>query len=523
MSCVSEQSTVIPSGAASQGDSSRSTQNTSVPWYKYLEGPGDLAGVRPSGVKLVQRDGKVVGWEAKQPGKQAWRGFSKEEKDQAYQHAEISLTTCPIDGRSIPYGVDQIQTLVNYLRIEHSGEFERLKRNSSGGKITELYVYPDCYSTTRRFINHRFTGISFETKEELDLALKNGYQMFPEFDCRFGNACHGIAGGCDYNHPGVGWCMHEKGPKSRCHSKFCKFNHGRGRVKFAITNKENSATKPVKQVKAVKSAQKDKPSVSKPTNMFEGLISDDEEEVEAPKVEEVEAPKVKEVEAPKVEEVEAPKDEDDGFRTPGRKRVQKTPPAPKKAAFQKKVGKQNVSKQLFPADSQADMEVVCTVLTPEDVKMPVHPKGKGKKPFNKAPGTPIHTKDFPNLSENSDASNQTPSWKEKIEETKALDAEKERQIQQRKIEEHREKLRREQELLEQERLLAEKQLLEEREAIQAEEEKKQQLQAKLDEGVAGLTRIVPKKERDVDEPIQKKGSKKAKKKGTVLLSFGGAI
>ena len=116
MSSVAVQSNVIPSGTSASVDGSSRSTSAPAPleWFKIFDGPGKNAGVRPNGVKVVlSKEGKDKvpgGWEAKKPGTQGWRGFTEDEKDKAYNHAGVSMTTCPIDGRPVPIGVAQVQT-----------------------------------------------------------------------------------------------------------------------------------------------------------------------------------------------------------------------------------------------------------------------------------------------------------------------------------------------------------------------------------------------------------------------------
>ena len=539
MSSVAIQSNVIPSGTST--GSSRSTQAPA--WFKIFDGPEDDAGVRPYGVKVVLVEDKkknklLGGWEAKKPGTNAWRGFTVQQKEDAYNHAEVSMTTCPIDGRPVPLGVTQVQTLVNYLRNIHRGEFERLVREA-GGHIRTLYVYPDCYSVTRRFINHRFPDMSFETKSQLDMALKTGTPLFPETDCHHGEKCRGIKGGCGFNHPGAGWCNWEKSPTKRCYNKFCGKNHGRGRMKFITKSSSGGETKP-KVVKKKKPEPKNDELKPKSSNPFEGLV-DEEEEV----VEEVVEQVVEQVQTPEQEEEHRGAADEEGFVTPKKRGSKKPPTAPVKGKNTKsRSNLKSSSKRLFEGEDevQENLPVECVVLKPEDLGMTESGPSKktskkiSKKAAQKVPGSG----EFPQLSESVDQ--ESPTWEERIAETRVSDAEarrlaKEKKIEEQtmKLEEERQKLeeakqkleekkralqeieeekkRVQEEMEEQERLLEEEQARKEQEVIEQEEERKKRIQDRLDAGVEGLVVITPKKQRELDEAPPKKGSKKAKKKG----------
>ena len=557
MSSVAVQSNVIPSGTSD--GSSRSTQAPA--WFKIFDGPEDDAGVRPYGVKVVLVEDKKKnklpgGWEAKKPGTNAWRGFTVQQKEDAYNHAEVSMTTCPIDGRPVPIGVTQVQTLVNYLMKCHQGEFERLAREA-GGHIRTLYVYPDCYSVTRRFINHRFPDMSFETKSQLDMALKTGTPLFPETDCHHGEKCRGIKGGCGFNHPGAGWCDWEKSPTKRCYNKFCGKNHGRGRMKF-ITRLNNSSSGEEGKSKVVKKKPQTKDDEVKPksSNPFEGLVDEEEEDVEED-VKEV----VEEVQTPEQEEEHRGAADEEGFVTPKKRGSKKPPTAPvKRKSSNSHSNMKSASKRLFEGEDevQENLPVECVVLKPEDLGMTESGPSKktSKKTFKKAAQKVPGSGEFPQLSESEvqDQDQESPTWEERIAETRVSDAEalrlaKEKKIEEQtmKLEEERQKLeeakqkleekkralqeiedekkRVQEEMEEQERLLEEEKARKEQEAIEEEEERKRKIQERLDAGVEGLVVIPPKKERELKEAPPKKSSKKAKKQGKnkgekVFLHFG---
>lgn len=500
MSSTAEQSNVIPSGTSASVDgSSRSTSApATLEWFKIFDGPGENAGVRPYGVKVVlSKEGKDKvpgGWEARKSGTQGWRGFTSEQKEEAYNHAEISMSKCPIDGRPVPIGVEQVQTLVNYLMKIHPGEFQRLVREA-GGHIRTLYVYPDCYSVTRRFINHRFPGTSFETKSQLDMALKSG--------------------------------------KALINGK----NHSHGK-KF-ISKSSDGEKSPKSKDEGVKTK-------SKYLNPFQALIDNDEivpTKGEGPQVEDVK-PLVK-------QQQDKGSEDEDGFVTPKKRVSKKHPNTPVKRKNFKTYPSnlKGSSKKLF--EDGESKEIECVVLKPEDLGM-IESESSKKKTSKKAAQEESRSDQFPKLSE---SKVQNPStWKGKIAETKVKDAEAHRRAEEKKIEEQTirleeekqkleeakqmleekklalqevedEKQRVQKEMEEQERLLKEEEERKEQEAVEKEEERKRKIQERLDAGVEGLEIITPKKERDLDEGPPKKGSKKVKKQGKskgdkVIMHFG---
>jgi hypothetical protein len=503
MSSIAEQSNVIPSGTSASVDGSSRSTSAPAPleWFKIFDGPEENAGVRPYGVKVVLSKGKDKvpgGWEARKSGTQGWRGFTSEQKEEAYNHAEISMSKCPIDGRPVPIGVEQVQTLVNYLMKIHPGEFQRLVREA-GGHIRTLYVYPDCYSVTRRFINHRFPGTSFETKSQLDMALKIG--------------------------------------KALINAK----NHSHGK-KFISKSSDGE--------KSPKSKDEDVKSKSKPlsSNPFQALI--DEEQVELKGKEQAQ---VKDDKLLFEEQQDKDTVDEDGFVTPKKRVSKKHPNIPVKRKNFKAYpsNMKSSSKKLFEEKDGESKEIECVVLKPEDLGM-IESESSKKKTSKKAAREESRSDQFPQLSE---SKAQNPStWKGKIAETKVKDAEAHRLAEEKKIEEQTIKLEEEKQKLEEakqmleekklalqevedekqrvqkemeehERLLKEEEARKEQEAVEKEEERKIKIQERLDAGVEGLEIIIPKKERDLGEGPPKKGSKKAKKQGKnkgkeVILHLG---
>ena len=97
--------------------------------------------------------------------------------NEALQFADTKFLTCPHSGISVPYGKENTGVLCKYLKSEFPEVFESLKKSSRRNRIDSIYIYPDCYSVNRRFINYKFPGKSFSSKSELDIALKNGFPI----------------------------------------------------------------------------------------------------------------------------------------------------------------------------------------------------------------------------------------------------------------------------------------------------------------------------------------------------------
>ena len=163
------------------------------------------------------------------------RAFSSFEDCCTYVQARF--LTCPLSGIQVPYGKENTTVLCRYLKSEYPAVFDQLK-TLSGGRINSIFIYPDCYSVSRRFINHKFPNRSFATKTELDASLKLGHpiSLYPEIECKHGDECHGFEGGCGFNHPSASNCPDDVSDSIRCRKTFCADNHGRGRVKWLIEN-----------------------------------------------------------------------------------------------------------------------------------------------------------------------------------------------------------------------------------------------------------------------------------------------
>ena len=97
--------------------------------------------------------------------------------NEALKFAETKFLTCPHSGINVPYGKENTGVLCKYLKLEFPEVFESLKKSSRRNRIDSIYIYPDCYSVNRRFINYKFPGRSFSSKSELDIALKNGFPI----------------------------------------------------------------------------------------------------------------------------------------------------------------------------------------------------------------------------------------------------------------------------------------------------------------------------------------------------------
>jgi len=135
------------------------------------------------------------------------------------------------------------------------------------GRIRTLYVFDDGY-----YLNNR--------------------ALHPEMLCKNGLSCHGINGGCSFNHDGMPWCKNDKNSSSRCRSSKCKYNHGRGRVKHDNLKRSTPVS--------TRTVPVSKPTAPvKETNRFASLedsssVSVNLEETFDQQVEEVQKPEVPE-------------------------------------------------------------------------------------------------------------------------------------------------------------------------------------------------------------------------------------
>ena len=161
--------------------------------------------------------------------------------DDAVKYASSNFLTCPLSGIQVPYGKENTSVLCRYLKAEYPAVFNELK-TLSGGRINSIFIYPDCYSVTRRFINHKFPNRSFSSKSELDASLKLGHpiNLYPEIECKYGDKCHGFEGGCGFNHPSARNCPDDISDATRCRKTYCADNHGRGRVKWLIEHPQKT-------------------------------------------------------------------------------------------------------------------------------------------------------------------------------------------------------------------------------------------------------------------------------------------
>ena len=120
----------------------------------------------------------------------------------------------------------------------------------------------DCnsYTRSRHFHCHECSRSQyFRTEADLTAHLKKMHSKWHfEFECKFGDACHGKSGACGFNHITLGLkhitndepipegvCHYDRPwDEVRCRNNRCRFDHFRGRVKFLIDLKSSSASAP---------------------------------------------------------------------------------------------------------------------------------------------------------------------------------------------------------------------------------------------------------------------------------------
>ena len=69
---------------------------------------------------------------------QKWVNCNSIEEANSYVNAKF--TTCPLSGKSVPYGIEHVGRLCSFLKKYHNDTFEKLK-NEASGKINQLYIY----------------------------------------------------------------------------------------------------------------------------------------------------------------------------------------------------------------------------------------------------------------------------------------------------------------------------------------------------------------------------------------------
>jgi hypothetical protein len=359
--------------------------------------------------------------------------------EEACRHAKTTFKACPFSGRPVPIGPQNIRQLCRYLKTSYPEVFESL---TSNGRIKTLYVFDDGY-----YLNNR--------------------ALHPEMVCKNGLSCHGINGGCSFNHDGMPWCRKDKKPSSRCNSSKCKYNHGRGRVKHDNLKRSTPVSTPTAPVSTPTAPVKE-------TNRFASLedfsgVSVNLEETFDKQVEETQKP-----------EVQESKDDmtvvsEDGWNVVSTKKSSKKKKTSVKKSYEKKTSEKKPSgKKSFE-------------------KKPIEEK---KPNVDQFPSLPSVVSTAPTL-----------SWKEKCDLQKAKDEEKRRLEEEKARLEKEEKARLEEEA-KQTALEAERQAI-----LDAEKQKRNAEEAKqkeLEDQFSGMS-AYSKAEKEVFQPKKKTSKRKAKK------------
>merc|ERR1712166_809350 len=133
-------------------------------------------------------------------------GFSVKEKgrvfecatlEQAISRLGVNMVLCPEKtGILVPEG--DIKILNKHLKENLPTLYKKLQKEKNvSGDIASIYIYPDGYFTSRRFISKdHCPNESFATKEELIKKLKRvnpsaPSQMHKQKECPHGKECHG--------------------------------------------------------------------------------------------------------------------------------------------------------------------------------------------------------------------------------------------------------------------------------------------------------------------------------------------
>ena len=306
--------------------------------------------------------------------------------DDAVKYASSNFLTCPLSGIQVPYGKENTSVLCRYLKAEYPAVFNELK-TLSGGHINSIFIYPDCYSVTRRFINHKFPNRSFASKSELDASLKLGHpiSLYSEIECKYGDECHGFEGGCGFNHPSARNCPDDISDAIRCRKTYCADNHGRGRVKWLIQHPQKT---PVSTPQKVSTPDAPKKVINEDSD------NDSEDDVLQAMVNKRLA----------------------GDAKPAKK-IQLSLPTPKKLnfaecedGFQLTKGAAKKKKQM---DMLADLQKKIDFETKKAFKA-----SKPSKPFVKVPTVTMTQQSFPELPGFIQQAVETKTWQERVEEVR---------------------------------------------------------------------------------------------------------
>lgn len=189
-----------------------------------------------------------------------------------------NMVQCPEgSGWLIPVG--DIWRVQAHLKHHLPEKFAALLKESGQPKfLPSIYVYPEGFFLNRRYISPHCPDKSFETKRELDNALKKANppstkEMHLEEMCPHGKKCHGLNGACPKNH-GMSLCNHEKNSKERCGNPFCRYDHWAGKVEHSVCKRiQHLEGEEKKAGKAEEVAKEETTDLTSP-GAFDSLKSD---------------------------------------------------------------------------------------------------------------------------------------------------------------------------------------------------------------------------------------------------------
>jgi len=155
---------------------------------------------------------------------------------------------CPVGqcGKLIQLSIGAVTA---HILEAHPGVNKTLGYPKTVGFCTECTSYTRSRHFHCRECSEMGRKLYFKSEVELTAHLKETHAKWHfEFDCRYGNECHGKSGACGFNHltSGLGYitndepipngtCRYDRPwDEVRCRNIHCRFDHFRGRVKFLI-------------------------------------------------------------------------------------------------------------------------------------------------------------------------------------------------------------------------------------------------------------------------------------------------
>ena len=163
---------------------------------------------------------------------------------------------CPVGqcGKQILLSISAVTA---HICEAHPGVNKNLGFPKTAGFCTECTSYTRSRHFHWRECSEMGRKLYFKSEVELTTHLKEAHAKWHfEFDCKYGNECHGKSGACGFNHltSGLGHitnnepipdgtCRYDRPwDEVRCRNTRCRFDHFRGRVKFLIDMRAAAAS-----------------------------------------------------------------------------------------------------------------------------------------------------------------------------------------------------------------------------------------------------------------------------------------